>query len=107
MKKKYMLSEDGFEGYRHPGRGHEGQALIVFPRLRRGLCSDMAGVVFSEKAGWPRLLAGFADRDGLPADLLLTPVEYAQRALNMLKPRRFPSSAPHGKNDHREIGNIA
>ena len=31
MKEKYSLAEDGFVGYWHPAKGHEGKALIVFP----------------------------------------------------------------------------
>ena len=85
MKTKYTLSEDAFVGYWHPAQGHEGRALIVFPGSGADYALTRQGSYFLEKAGWSRLLVGFADWDGLPADPVLAPVEYAERALNVLK----------------------
>ena len=31
MKERYTIEKDGFVGYWHPAKGHDGKALIVFP----------------------------------------------------------------------------
>ena len=96
MKKKYTLSEDGFVGYWHPAKGHEGRALIVFPGSGADYVLTWQGSYFLEKAGWSRMLVAFADWDGLPSDPLLAPVEYAERALNVLKAEGFEHIGLYG-----------
>ena len=96
MKKKYTLSEDGFVGYWHPAKGHEGRALIVFPGSGADYVLTWQGSYFLEKAGWSRLLVAFADWDGLPSDPLLAPVEYAGRAMNVLKAEGFEHIGTYG-----------
>lgn len=85
MKKRYTLAEDGFVGTWHPTSGHDGKALIVFPGSGADHTLTWQGSYFLEKAGWSRLLVGFAGWDGLPEDPVLTPVEYAERAVQALR----------------------
>ncbi len=85
MKEKYTLQEDGFVGYWHPAKGHEGKALIVFPGSGADYALTKSGSEYLEKAGWSRLLVAFAGWDGLPEDPVETPVEYAERAIRVLQ----------------------
>ena len=85
MKEKYTLTEDGFVGYWHPAKGHDGRALIVFPGSGADYEMTQKGSLFLENAGWSRLLVAFAKWDGLPEDPCLTPVEYAEKAVTALK----------------------
>lgn len=85
MKEKYTIAEDGFVGYWHPAKGHDGRALIVFPGSGADYELTRKSSEFLEKAGWSRLLVAFSKWDGLPEDPVLTPVEYAERAVQELK----------------------
>lgn len=85
MKEKYTISEDGFAGYWHPAKGHEGRAIIVFPGSGADYGLTRKGSEFLAAAGWNRLLVGFAGWDGLPDDPVLAPVEYAEKAVRVLQ----------------------
>ena len=96
MKEKYTLSEDGFVGYWHPSDGHEGRAIIVFPGSGADYELTRKGSEFLRKAGWSCLLVGFAGWDGLSEDPVLAPVEYAERAVNILKEDGYKKIAMYG-----------
>ncbi len=96
MKKKYTLSEDGFVGYWYPSDLHKGMAVIVFPGSGADHELTKKGSRFLRKAGWSCLLVGFAGWDGLPEDPVLTPVEYAERAVNVLKGAGYGKIAMYG-----------
>ena len=85
MKKKYTLAEDGFVGYWHSSDKHKGRAIIVFPGSGADYELTRKGSAFLRKAGWSCLLTSFAGWEGLPEDPVLAPVEYAERAVNVLK----------------------
>lgn len=96
MKEKYTLTEDGFVGYWHPAGKHEGRAIIVFPGSGADYELTRKGSAFLRKAGWNCLLVGFAGWDGLPEDPVLAPVEYAEKAVNVLKKAGFEKIAMYG-----------
>ena len=96
MKERYSLAEDGFVGYWHPAKGHEGKALIVFPGSGADYELTRKGTEFLARAGWNRLLVAFAGWDGLPEDPVLAPVEYAERAIAVLKQAGFEAIGAYG-----------
>lgn len=96
MKEKYTLSEDGFAGYWHPADGHKGRAIIVFPGSGADYELTRKGSEFLRRAGWSCLLVGFAGWDGLPEDPVLSPVEYAERAVKVLKNAGYDKAAMYG-----------
>ena len=96
MKERYSLAEDGFVGYWHPAEGHEGKALIVFPGSGADYELTRKGTEFLARAGWNRLLVAFAGWDGLPEDPVLAPVEYAERAIAVLKQDGFEAIGAYG-----------
>ena len=89
MKEKYTIADDGFVGYWHPADGHAGKALIVFPGSGADYELTRKGSEFLRKAGWNCLLVAFAGWDGLPEDPVLAPVEYAEKAVMVLKKEGF------------------
>ena len=96
MKRRYTLAEDGFTGYWHPAAGHDGKTLIVFPGSGADYTLTWQGSYFLEKAGWSRLLVGFAGWDELPEDPVLTPVEYAERAVQTLQAAGYKKVGMYG-----------
>ena len=96
MKERYTIEKDGFVGYWHPAKGHDGKALIVFPGSGAGYELTRKGSEFFEKAGWNRLLVAFAGWDGLPEDPVLAPVEYAEKAIAVLKDAGFEKIGVYG-----------
>ena len=96
MKEKYTLSADGFVGYWHPSGSHAGKAIIVFPGSGADYELTKTGSEFLRKAGWSCLLVGFAGWDGLPDDPVLCPVEYAEKAVNVLKAAGYEKIAMYG-----------
>ncbi len=96
MKQKYTITEDGFVGYWHPANGHKEKAIIVFPGSGANYELTKKGSDFLEKAGWNRLLVAFAGWDGLPEDPVLAPVEYAEKAVQVLKKAGFEKIGMYG-----------
>ena len=96
MKKKYTLEEDGFVGYWHPAGGHAGKALIVFPGSGADYKLTWKGSGFLRNAGWSCFLVAFAGWDGLPEDPVLAPVEYAEKAVAVLKEEGFEKVGVYG-----------
>ena len=96
MKKKYTLQNDGFVGYWHPSDKHEGRAVIVFPGSGADYELTRKGSEFLRKAGWSCLIVGFAGWEGLPEDPVLTPVEYAEKAVDTLKSAGYEKIAMYG-----------
>lgn len=104
MKEKYTIEDDGFVGYWHPanqsdcpdGNGHEGMALIVFPGSGADYELTKKGSEFLRRAGWSCLLVGFAGWDGLPEDPVLAPLEYAERAVFVLKESGYEKIGMYG-----------
>ncbi|MBR2812396.1 MAG: hypothetical protein IKD69_13545 [Solobacterium sp.] len=96
MKEKYTIADDGFVGYWHPADGHAGKALIVFPGSGADYELTRKGSEFLRKAGWSCLLVAFAGWDGLPEDPVLAPVEYAEKAVMVLKKEGFEKVGVYG-----------
>ena len=96
MKEKYTIEQDGFVGYWHPSEGHKDMALIVFPGSGADYELTRKGSEFLGNAGWNRLLVAFAGWDGLPEDPVLAPVEYAERAILVLKEAGFKRIGVYG-----------
>ena len=96
MKEKYTIEQDGFVGYWHPADRHVGKALIVFPGSGADYGLTRKGSEFLGKAGWSRLLVAFAGWDGLPEDPVLAPVEYAEKAIAVLKDAGFKKIGVYG-----------
>ena len=96
MKKNYTLEEDGFVGYWHPSGGHAGRALIVFPGSGADYKLTWKGSGFLRNAGWSCLLVAFAGWDGLPEDPVLAPVEYAEKAVAVLKEAGYEKVGVYG-----------
>ena len=96
MKERYTISEEGFVGYWHPSEGHEGKALIVFPGSGADYELTRKGSEFLRKAGWSCLLVAFAGWDDLPEDPVLTPVEYAEKAVQILKEAGYQKIGMYG-----------
>ncbi len=96
MKKKYTVAEDGFVGYWHPADGHAGKAIIVFPGSGADYELTRKGSEFLRNAGWSCLLVAFAGWDGLPEDPVLAPVEYAEKAIKVLKEAGYEKVGAYG-----------
>lgn len=96
MKEKYTVSQDGFVGYWHPAKGHNDKALIVFPGSGADYELTRKGSEFLAQAGWNRLLVAFAGWDGLPEDPVLAPVEYAEKAVSVLRDAGFNKIGVYG-----------
>lgn len=96
MKQRYTLQKDGFVGFWHPSRQHEGRAVIVFPGSGADYELTKKGSEFLRKAGWSCLIVGFAGWDGLPEDPVLAPVEYAEKAVNALLNSGYDKIAMYG-----------
>ncbi|MBR1556038.1 MAG: hypothetical protein IJ644_11700 [Oscillospiraceae bacterium] len=96
MKQRYTIKEDGFVGYWHPANGHKNSALIVFPGSGADYKLTEKGSAFLGKAGWNRFLVAFSGWDGLPDDPVLAPVEYAEKAVQILKKEGFEKIGMYG-----------
>ena len=69
---------------------------IVFPGSGADYELTRKGSRFLRKAGWSCLIVGFAGWEGLPEDPVLTPVEYAERAVEVLKGAGYDKIAMYG-----------
>lgn len=96
MKEKYTLEKDGFVEYWRPACGHKGRAMIVFPGSGADYELTEKSSAFLGRAGWSRLLVAFSKWDGLPEDPCLTPVEYAEKAVRVLKADGFEKVGVYG-----------
>lgn len=96
MKERYTIDKDGFVGYWHPANGPDGKAIIVFPGSGADYEMTRDGSAFLESAGWSRLLVAFSKWDGLPEDPVLAPVEYAEKAVNILKDNGYAQVGAFG-----------